>query len=72
VDVSSNVVSLALIGLLLGQPLDNLLAVPVAEKLLPKIKFGARFLLLFIALTITIDLIKHLVIIGRRKLVQSS
>ena len=72
VDVLSSVVSLVLIGLLLGQPLDNLFAVPVVEKFLPKIKFGARFLLLFFALTITIDLIKHLVIIGRRKFVQSS
>jgi len=68
VDVVSNVISLALIGLLLRQPLDNLFAVESAERILPKIKFGIKFTLLFIALMITIDLIKNLVVLGRRKL----
>jgi hypothetical protein len=72
VDAVSNVVSLALIGLLLRQPFDNLFAVAVSEKLLPKIKFGLKFLLLFIALIITIDLIKNLVIIGRRKIAKNT
>jgi HAAS len=71
VDVGSSGVSLALIGLLLGQPFDNIFAVTVPEKLLPKIKFGVKFLLLFIAVMVTIDLIKNLVLIGRRKLVRS-
>jgi hypothetical protein len=48
-----------------------LFAITVSEKLLPKIKFGVKFALLFIALMITIDLIKNLVIIGRRKLARS-
>ena len=68
VDVISSVVSLGLIGLILTQPFDNLFAVRIAENLLPKIRFAAKFTLLFIALVITIDLIKHIVIISRRKL----
>lgn len=72
VDAVSNVVSLALIGLLLRQPFDNLFAVSIPERFLPKIKFGVKFILLFIAVMITIDLIKNLVIIGRRKLALNS
>ena len=68
VDVTSNVVSLALFGLLLQQPFDGLFAVTVSEKFLPKIKFGVKFLLLSMAAVATFDLIKNLVIIGRRKL----
>lgn len=68
VDAVSSVVSLALFGLLLRQPFDNLFAVSIPEQFLPKIKFGVKFLLLFIAVMITIDLIKNLVTIGRRKL----
>lgn len=69
VNVASNVVSLALIGIILRQPFDDLFAVPVADRLLPLIKQGITFVLLFIALMITIDLIKNLVAIGRKKLV---
>jgi hypothetical protein len=72
VDAASNVVSLALIGLVLRQPFDNLFAVDIAERLLPKIKFGVKFLLLFIALMITVDLIQNLVVIGRRKLAKNT
>ncbi len=68
VDAVSNVVSLALIGLLLRQPFDDLFAVDIAARFLPKIKFAVKFALLFIALMITIDLIKNLVLIGRKKL----
>lgn len=68
VDVASNALSLALIGLLLRQPFDNLFAVSIPERLLPKIKFGLNFTLIFIASMIALDLIKHLVCIGRRKL----
>jgi hypothetical protein len=71
VDAVSNVVSLALIGLLLRQPFDNLFAVSIPERFLPKIKFGVKFVLLFIALLVTIDLIKNLVIIGRKKLAKN-
>jgi len=69
VDAVSNVVSLALIGLLLRQPFDNLFAIAIPESLLPKIKFGLKFTLLPVALFITIALIRNIVLIGRRKLV---
>jgi len=72
VDVVSDIVSLGLIGLLLRQPFDGLFAVEIAGRLLPKIQYWAKFTLLitllFIAVMVTIDLIKSLVIIGRRKL----
>jgi len=68
VDIVGNVASLGLIGLLLTQPFDNLFAVHIAENLLPKIRYAAKFTLLFIAAIITIDLIKHIVILSRRRL----
>jgi hypothetical protein len=68
VDVASNAVSLALIGLLLRQPFDGLFAVHVPERLLPKIKYGLRFLLLCVALMTALELVKNLVVIGRRRL----
>ena len=68
VDVASNAISLALIGLLLGQPFDNPFAIKVAEAFGPKFKFMVKFMFLFIALVITIDLVKNLVVIGRRRL----
>jgi hypothetical protein len=71
VDIVSNIVSLGLIGLVLTQPFENLFAVHIAENLLPKIRYGVKFLLLFIAVLTTVDLIKHIVILSRRKLAQS-
>jgi len=71
VDVVSNAVSLALISLLLRQPFDNLFAVAEFESDLSGIKFGVKLALLFIALMVTIDLIKNLVFIGRTKLAVS-
>ncbi len=68
VDVIGSVVSLGLIGLILTQAFDNVFAVRIAENLLPKIRFAAKFTLLFIALITTVDLIKNIVIISRRKL----
>jgi hypothetical protein len=68
VDVASNAISLCLIGFLLNTPFDGLFAVKIAEDVLPKVKYAAKFTLLFVALMITIDLIKHLVVIGRRNL----
>jgi hypothetical protein len=70
VDVIDNIVSLGLIGLLLTQSFDNLFAVRIAENILPKIRFAAKFLLLFIALMTTIQLIKSIVIVSRRRLAQ--
>jgi len=72
VDTTSNVVSLALIGLMLRQPFESLFAVDISERLLPKIKFGLRFLLLFIASVVTVDLIQNLVVLGRKKLAKLS
>ncbi len=68
VDVAGDAVSLGLIGLMLTQPFDNLFAVHIAQNLLPKIRYGAKFMLLFIALMITVDLVKHIVVLSRRKL----
>lgn len=68
VDVASSSVSLVLIGLLLRLPFDNPFAISLSASLLSKIKFWITFALLFIAGATTIDLIKNLIIIGRRKL----
>jgi hypothetical protein len=70
VDVASNLISLALIGLLLSQPFDNLFAVHISERALRVVKYSLKFTLLFIALMSTIDLVKHIVVISRRKFVQ--
>lgn len=68
VDVGSNCVSLVVIGLLLRQPFDNLFAIKVPAELLPAIRVGLTALLIFIAVMTTIELIKNLVYLGRRKL----
>ena len=68
VDVVSNVISLGLIGLLLRQPFDGLFAVRIPERAMASIKYSVKFALLFIALMTAIELIKHLVVIGRRNL----
>jgi hypothetical protein len=68
VDIVGDIVSLGLIGVVLTQPWENLFAVRIAEDLLPKIRYGAKFILLFIAAFITVDLIKHIVILSRRRL----
>ncbi len=70
VDVVSNVISLGLIGLLLRQPVDGLFAVRIPERAMATIKYSVKFALLFIALMTAIELIKILVIIGRRELRQ--
>jgi hypothetical protein len=67
VDVASNLVYIALIGLLLAQPFDNLFAVAIPEPLLPKIKFAIKLTLLPMALVSAIELIRNIVIIARRK-----
>lgn len=67
---NSKCVSLVLIGLLLRQPFDNLFAIKIPDWLLPKIRAGLIALLLFIAVMTAIDLIKNLVILGRKKLAQ--
>jgi hypothetical protein len=72
VDVASNLISLALIGLLLSQPFDNLFAVHISERALRVVKYSLKFTLLFIALMSTIDLVKHIVVISRRKLLKTA
>jgi len=75
VDVISNVISLALIGLLLTQPFDGLFAPEIAAKVLPKLgpwlRTSVVLSLLFVAFMIALDLVKHLVVISRRKLAQA-
>jgi hypothetical protein len=72
VDAIGSVVSLALIGLLLRQPFDNLFVPEIAARF--SARFGAAaqytilFVLLFIALMTTIELVKSIVVISRRKL----
>ena len=68
VDVASDAVSLGLVGVLLAQPFEGLFAVPVAGRLLRWLKPTLTFTLLFIALMIAIDLIKHVVVVSRRKM----
>jgi hypothetical protein len=68
VDAASDILFLALIGLLLRQPFNNPFAISVPAVFLPKIIFGFKFALLFAAAWFTIDLTKSLIIIGRRRL----
>ncbi|MBM3305606.1 MAG: hypothetical protein FJY79_06660 [Candidatus Aminicenantes bacterium] len=71
VDVVSNAVSLTLIGLLLRQPFDGLFVPEILSRFSPRFVDWAEhtllILLLFIALMVTIDLVKNLVAIGRKK-----
>lgn len=71
VDVASNGLSLALIGLLLRQPFDAPFAVATLARLAHQIRTAAKFSLVFIALFVAIDLIKNLVAIGRGKLAKT-
>ena len=68
VDIVSGLMSLAMISLLLGQPFDGLLAVEMSGRALRALKYTVQFSLLFTALMIAVDLIKHIVVISRRKL----
>jgi hypothetical protein len=72
VDVASNAVTLGLVGLLLRQPFDNLFVPEIAGRFSPRIvtwgKYSVLITLLFIALMTTIELVKGIVIISRRKL----
>ncbi|MBM3294066.1 MAG: hypothetical protein FJY82_06020 [Candidatus Aminicenantes bacterium] len=71
VDVASNAVSLALIGLLLRQPFDGLFVPEILSRFSPRFVDWAKHTLLvtllFIAVMVTIDLVKNLVAIGRKK-----
>jgi hypothetical protein len=67
-DVASNAVYLALVGLLLGQPFDSLFAVNLPERLLPMIKLGLMITLFAIALAAAADLVKNVAPLVRRKM----
>ena len=71
VDLASNAVSLALIGLLLRQPFDAPFAVASLTRLAGPIRTAAKFSLLFIALMVAIEMIKDLVVIGREWMAKS-
>jgi hypothetical protein len=68
VDVVSRTASLGLIGLLLNQPLDAILAVPISEPAWRALKYTITFSLLFIALMTAIELVKSIVVLSRRRL----
>ena len=65
VDLASNAASLALIGLLLRQPFVDPFAVASLARLAGPIRKVALFSLLFVALMVTIEMVKILVVIGR-------
>ena len=68
VDAISDVLYLVVIGLFFRQPYDNLFAVSIPAAFLPTIKLVLTLSLLVIAVWITVDLIKSLIILGRRRL----
>lgn len=65
VDLASNAASLVLIGLLLRQPFDDPFAVASLTRFAGPIRKVAIFSLLFVALMVTIEMVKILVVIGR-------
>jgi len=66
-NVAGNVAALVLLSLLLRQPLDGALAVPVPAKLIPKIELALVLTLLVIAANLAVDLVKNLVLLGWKK-----
>lgn len=68
VDIVSNALSLALIGVLLARPFDGLFAVALSERLTVWLKYTLRFSLLFVALMMAIELVKHIVAVSRKRL----
>lgn len=71
VDLASNAVSLALIGLLLRQPFDAPFAVASLTRLAGPIRKLAVFFLLCAALIVAIEMINDLVVIGRAWIAKS-
>ncbi len=68
VDIVSNAITLAIIGLVLRQPFDNLFAITVPEKIMLWLKPTIIITLIIIALITTYQLIRDIVRISRRKL----
>jgi hypothetical protein len=68
VDIVSNAISLGLIGLVLRQPLDNLFAINIPDKLFSWLKPTIIITLLIIAVTIAYQLIRDIVRVSRHHL----
>jgi len=68
IKIISDVVSLAVVGLFLRVPLQEGLVWPADEHMQTFVTNDLFALFLFIALMVTIDLVKNLVILGKRKL----
>jgi hypothetical protein len=68
VKIVSNVISLGLIGLMLRQSFEGLFAITISDRAMAAVKYSVKFMLLFIALMTTIELVKGIVIVSRRKL----
>jgi hypothetical protein len=68
VDIVSSVLSLVLIGLFLSRPFDNPFAVALPDRLLPTLRYTAVGVACFIALMTTIELVKNLIRVARKKM----
>ena len=67
-DAVQNALSLVVVGLAFRYPTDAAIARPLPEAVLKTIKYGVTVSLLVLSVFITIDLVKALVRIGRRRL----
>jgi hypothetical protein len=68
IDAVQHALSLVLVGLAFRSPFDAAITLPLPEALLKTIKYGVAVSLLVLSVFITIDLVKALVRIGRRRL----
>jgi hypothetical protein len=68
VDIVSNAISLAIIGLVLRQPFDNLFAINIPDKLLSWLKPTILITLLIIALVTAYQLIRDIIRVSRHHL----
>jgi hypothetical protein len=68
IDAVQHALSLVLVGLAFRYPFDAAITLPLPEALLKTIKYGVAVSLLVLSVFITIDLVKALVRIGRRRL----
>ncbi len=70
VNIVSSVLGLFIVGLFLSRPFDDPFAVTLPERLLPTLRYTAVGVACFIALMTTIDLIKNVIRVARKKLPQ--
>jgi hypothetical protein len=59
---------LVLLGVLLGRPFEGLFAVPIAGSVARWLKPTLTFALLVTALMTAVEIVKHVVVISRRKM----